>query len=152
VQQPQIFSLVQQKLVWLDQWNNQQLLPQYFLILYHLVLIIIPFSSDVDLVFLADGAATAPTRRNVLYEYTKSTSIFNWKGFATLTFPSATNHTIRGFRVSRNLYTTGTVGVVGTAVTGSGSVWTTDRMSVGSRIGFGSSSTTISSSSSSSLS
>lgn len=98
----------------------------------------ISFSDNIDYVFLADNAAAATTRRIVMYEYDKSQSMFNWKGFVTLTFPTATNHTIRGFRMVRNLYTTGTVGVTGTTVTGSGSSWSTDRMSVGCRIGFGS--------------
>jgi len=99
---------------------------------------VIPFSSTIDWVFLADNAAAAATRRIILYEYNKETSIFNWKGFITLTYPTATAHTIRGFRVSRELYTSGTIGVSGTAVTGSSTTWSTDRMSVGSRIGFGS--------------
>lgn len=99
---------------------------------------VIPFSSTIDWVFLAEITAAAATRRIILYEYNKVTSTFNWKGFITLTYPTATAHTIRGFSVSRELYTTGTVGVSGTAVTGSGTSWQTDRMSVGCRIGFGS--------------
>ncbi len=99
---------------------------------------VIQFSDNIDWVFLADNATAAATRRIVHYEYNKQTSEFNWKGFVTLTFPAATNHTIRGFRVVRELYTAGTVSVSSTAVTGSGSTWSTDRMSVGSRIGFGS--------------
>jgi hypothetical protein len=81
------------------------------------------FSDDIDWVFLADNATAAATRRIVFYEYNKTTSEFTWKGFITLIYPAATNHTIRGFRVVRELYTTGTVGVSGTAVTGSGSAW-----------------------------
>lgn len=99
---------------------------------------VISFSSTIDWVFLSDNAVAAATRRIVLYEYDKSSSVFNWKGFITLTYPTATNHTIRGFRVSRELYTTGTVGVSGTSVTGSGTSWQTSKLSVGSRIGFGS--------------
>jgi hypothetical protein len=99
---------------------------------------VIPFSSTIDWVFLADNSNAASTRRIILYEYNKETSIFNWKGFITLTYPTATAHTIRGFSVSRELYTTGTVGVSGTTVTGSGTSWLSDRMSVGCRIGFGS--------------
>jgi hypothetical protein len=59
-------------------------------------------------------------------------------GAITVTFPTATNHTVRGFHAVLENYTTGTVGVSGTAVTGSGTAWNTDRLSVGSRIGFGS--------------
>ena len=96
------------------------------------------FSNTIDHVFLADLSTAAATRRIIMYEYNRETSEFNWKGFVTLTYPTATNHTIKGMRMVRELYTTGTVGVSGTAVTGSGSTWTTDRMSVGCRIGFGS--------------
>ena len=99
---------------------------------------VVTFSDTIDWVFLADNAAAAATRRIILYEYNKTSSTFNWKGFITLTYPTATSHTIRGFRVSRELYTSGTVGVSGTSVTGSSTNWSSDRMSVGSRIGFGS--------------
>lgn len=97
------------------------------------------FSNTIDHVFLADISTAAATRRIIMYEYNRETSEFNWKGFITLTYPAATvGHTIKGMRMVRELYTTGTVGVSGTAVTGSGSTWSTDKMTVGSRIGFGS--------------
>ena len=99
---------------------------------------IITYDDTTDWVFLADNATAAATRRIVMYEFNKNTSEFNWMGFITLTYPAATNHTIRGFRMVRELYTTGTVGVSGTAVTGSGTTWNTDRLSIGCRIGFGS--------------
>lgn len=99
---------------------------------------VVTFSDTIDWVFLADNATAAATRRIILYEYNKTNSTFNWKGFVTLIYPTATSHTIRGFRVSRELYTSGTVGVSGTSVTGSSTNWSSDRMSVGSRIGFGS--------------
>jgi len=96
------------------------------------------FSNTIDHVFLADLATAAATRRIIMYEYNRETSQFNWKGFITLTYPTATTHTIKGMRMVRELYTTGTVAVSGTAVTGTSTTWTTDRMSVGCRIGFGS--------------
>jgi hypothetical protein len=96
------------------------------------------YSSTIDWVFLFDNATAAATRRVILYECNKTTSEFNWVGFVLLTFPTATAHTIRGARVSVNLYTTGTASVSGTSVTGVGTSWTTDEMNVGSRIGFGS--------------
>jgi len=99
---------------------------------------VIPYSSTVDWVFLCDNATAAATRRIVFYEYDKTTSIYTWKGFVTLTYPTTTVHTIRGFRMVRELYTIGTVGVVGNTVTGLGSTWVNDKMCVGSRIGFGS--------------
>jgi len=99
---------------------------------------VIDISSSISWVFLADNTAAAPTRRIVLYEYDKNTSNFTWRGFITLTYPTATVHTIRGMRMLRELYTTGTVGVTGTTVTGAGTLFTDSRLCVGSRIGFGS--------------
>lgn len=97
------------------------------------------YSQDVDWVFLADNATAAATRRIVLYEHNKNTSEFTWKGFITnLLPPVSTAHTIRGFRMSIEHYTTGTVSSSGTTITGSGTAWQASRLSVGSRIGFGS--------------
>ena len=98
----------------------------------------IQISSDLWWVFLADLSTAAATRRIVLYTYVPSTSTFAWRGFITLTYPTATAHTIRGMRVVRHTYSTGTVSVSGTAVTGSGTAWQTNRYAVGARIGFGS--------------
>lgn len=99
---------------------------------------VLQYDTDNFWVFLAENSTAAATRRIVLYTYDRATSIFNWNGFITLTFPPNTAHTIRGFRVSRELYTTGTASASGTAVTGSGTTWTTDAIPVGCRIGFGS--------------
>ena len=99
----------------------------------------VTFSSTIDWVFAPEnsGAASA-TRRIVCYEYNKVTSTYNYKGFITMTLQTATAHTIRGFRMARYLHTTGTVGVSGTAVTGSSTQFSTERIAVGARIGFGS--------------
>lgn len=99
---------------------------------------IIRYDSNIDWVFLSEASAAAATRRIAYYTYNRNTSEFTYMGFITLTYPVATTHTIRGFRILRELYTSGTVGVSGTTVTGSGSLWSSDRMSVGCRIGFGS--------------
>ncbi len=99
---------------------------------------VIPWSPTLDWVFLAEGSAAAATRRIVLYTFNRATASFTWQGFVTLTFPTGTNHIIRGIAVDYNIYTTGTVAVSGTAVTGTGTLWLTDRMCVGGRIGFGS--------------
>jgi hypothetical protein len=97
------------------------------------------FSSTIDWVFLTENTAVAvATRRIFLYEYNKITSEYNWKGFITITLPTATAHTTRAFRMLRYLHTTGTVGVSGTAVTGTSTQFSTERIGVGSRIGFGS--------------
>lgn len=99
---------------------------------------VVSYDSDNDWVFLAENSTAAATRRIVMYNYEKSTSTFTWNGFITLTYPAATAHTIRGFRISRELYTTGTASASGTAVTGSSTAWNSSNLSAGCRIGFGS--------------
>jgi len=99
---------------------------------------VVAWSPTLDWVFLIEGFTTGATRRVILYTFDRTTASFTWRGFITLTFPTATLHTVRGFWVEYNIYTTGTVSVSGTAVTGSGSLWQTDRLCAGSRIGFGS--------------
>ena len=97
------------------------------------------WSSTVDWVFFADSAAAAATRRFQLWEYTRSaTPTFTYRGTITATFPTATNYTIRGFVASVYTHSTGTVAVSGTAVTGTSTQFSTDRIAVGARIGFGS--------------
>lgn len=98
----------------------------------------IKITDDLFWIFGADVAAAAPTRRVQLWTFVPSTNTYNFLGAITVTFPTATNHTVRGLRVSLENYTTGTVAVSGTTVTGTGTAWNTDRLSVGSRIGFGS--------------
>lgn len=98
---------------------------------------VIDWGNNLHWVFLADNAAAAATRRIVCYTFNTSTQAWSWRGWINLTYPSATNHTIRGMRVARHLYTTGTVAVSGTAVTGTTTAWQTARFAVGARIGFG---------------
>lgn len=91
-----------------------------------------------DWVFLADNAATAATRRITLFEFNREDSSFTWRGFITQTYPTATNHIIRGMRAVYATYTTGTVAVATATVTGTSTTWSADRIVIGSRIGFGS--------------
>jgi hypothetical protein len=101
---------------------------------------VIPYTNDVDWIFGADNGAAAATRRFMFYEYDRRTASFNWRGSTLVTLPGTGNVTIRGFRMARYLYTTGTIAVNAgtTTVGGNGSTWTTDRQAVGARIGFGS--------------
>jgi hypothetical protein len=99
---------------------------------------VVPWTSDIDWVFLGDLASASATRKVYAYSYDKSTSEFSYLGLITLTYPAATSHTVRAMRVTYDKHTTGTVSASGTAVTGSGTNWLTDKVSVGSRIGFGS--------------
>lgn len=92
----------------------------------------------VDWVFLADNAAATTNRRITLFTYDRSVSNFSWQGFITITHPSGTNATVRGMRAVYDTYTTGTVAVSGATVTGTSTTWSSDRIAIGSRIGFGS--------------
>ncbi len=99
---------------------------------------VINMNYNIDWVFLADAAATAATRRITCFEFRRGTSVFTWSGFVTLTYPTATNHTITGMRTVYAKYTTGTVEVATATVTGIGTAWADSRINIGSRIGFGS--------------
>lgn len=99
----------------------------------------ISYSNNLDYVFYADLAAAAATRRIVMYSYNKSTQVFNNEGFITLVYPTATAHTIRGFRMCYYSMSDGFAMVTGTAVTMSVDATPyTYRFATGSRIGFGS--------------
>lgn len=99
---------------------------------------VVRWSTDIDWIFLVDNATATTSRRVVYYTYNRSTNVLAWQGFVTITHPSGTNATVRGFRMMYDTYTTGTVSVTTTSVTGSGTAWSTNRIAVGSRIGFGS--------------
>lgn len=97
------------------------------------------WSADIDWVFFADGATGANTRRIQMATFDRRTSAFDFKGAINITFPTgATAHTIRGFRMDYQTYSTGTAATNGTAVTGTSTAWLASGISVGSRIGFGS--------------
>lgn len=95
-------------------------------------------AAEIDWVFLADNATAAATRRINAYSFDRRSAVWTWKGFVTVTFPTATAYTIRGFRMTYELETTGTVSVSGTAVTGVSTLFSTNKVCVGNRIGFGS--------------
>lgn len=97
----------------------------------------VQISTNLYWIFGADAATAAATRRVQLWTWVPSTNTYTFVGAITCTFPTATNHTVRGIRALLQNYTTGTVSVSGTAVTGVGTTWLTG-LSVGSRIGFGS--------------
>lgn len=97
----------------------------------------IQVAPDLWWIFGTDLATAAATRRVQLWTWIPSTNTVSLFGAVTLTFPTATAHTVRGFRAILTNITTGTVAVSGTAVTGTGTAFLTG-ISVGSRIGFGS--------------
>jgi len=96
----------------------------------------VKITDDLFWVFGADGSNPAATRRVQLWTWVPSTNTYTFVGAVTLSFPVTGNITVRGFRAILEHYSTGTVSVAGTAVTGVGTAFTTQC--VGSRIGFGS--------------
>lgn len=91
------------------------------------------------LIFVGTGATAAATRTVMMYTYDPVTQDVTTGTLVTMTYPTATAHTLKALRAIIRPYSTGTVSVSGTAVTGSGTSWrTTLGACVGSRIGFGS--------------
>lgn len=96
-------------------------------------------STDICYVFGVEASTTASaTRRVHLWELNRKTTDRTWKGFITLTLATATAHTVRDFKIDVKNESTGTVSVSGTAVTGSGTSFATNKVAIGARIGFGS--------------
>ena len=96
-------------------------------------------STTTEYIFgVENGVAAAATRRVHLWELNKKTDARTWKGFITMTLATATAHTVRDFKVDVKNEITGTVAVSGTAVTGTSTLFATNRVAVGARIGFGS--------------
>ena len=103
--------------------------------------VVVPWSTNLQWVFLADGAAAGVSPRVVqMYYYNKTTHAYTWQGYITMAFPSAaTNYTGVAMRMTYDKYTTGTAACAGgtTAVTGTTTTWTASRLAAGSRIAFG---------------
>jgi hypothetical protein len=99
----------------------------------------VQWSSTLDWKFTFDNAAAAATRRVNLFTVDRTgVNQPTFIGFVTLTYPGSTvGHTLQGWTVSYTLYTTGTMAVNGTAFTGTGTLLQTSKISVGSRIIFG---------------
>jgi hypothetical protein len=101
--------------------------------------IAVPFSATIDYVFGIENATTASaTRRIALWTVNKETGATSWNGFITITLASATAHTVRDFKIDRKQESTGTVQTTGTALTGAGTLFATNKVAIGARIGFGS--------------
>lgn len=96
-------------------------------------------SNTICYIFGIENLATAvATRRIHLWELNRKTGARSWKGFITMTLLTATAHTVRDFKVDVKNESTGTVQTTGTALTGSGTAFATNKVAVGARIGFGS--------------
>lgn len=104
------------------------------------------WSSNIYWIFAPTNAAAAATRNIGLFEYDKAVNTITWKGYITLS-----GTTIAGAKIIRALrgyvyeHTDGTVSTSGssTTITGSSTLFTSDRIAVGARIGFGTTDPTL---------
>ena len=97
------------------------------------------YDGDTDWVFLNRGfEQTSATLRVAAYSFNRTTGQYTYKGNSNIGNYDANLSTWSGMKAILNRYTTGTVAVSGTTVTGSGSDWINSGISYGCRIGFGS--------------
>jgi hypothetical protein len=98
------------------------------------------WSDSIYWIFAATNASAAATRTITLTEFNSSTFTLTYKGYITLSGTTVTgNKNIRSLRAMVYKHTSGTVSTSGssTTITGSSTQFTTDRIAVGARIGFG---------------
>lgn len=96
-------------------------------------------STLTNYVFAVENSITASaTRRVHLWTINRKTGARSWSGFITLTLATATAHTVRDYKIDVKNESTGTVAVSGTAVTGTSTLFNTNQVAIGARIGFGS--------------
>jgi hypothetical protein len=60
----------------------------------------------------------------------RKTGATQWKGFITMTLSTATAHTVRDFKIDVKNESTGTVAVSGTAVTGTSTLFATNKVAL----------------------
>lgn len=91
-------------------------------------------------IFTADISTAAVTRRVVMYQYDKQTQATSLVGSILMNFSGITGaKTSKGIRGLVYKHTTGTVEAAATTtITGTSTQFTTERIAVGARIGFGS--------------
>jgi hypothetical protein len=98
------------------------------------------WSDNIYWIFAATNASAAATRTITLTEFNSSTFTLTYKGYITLSGTTVTgNKNIRSLRAMVYKHTSGTVSTSGSSatITGSSTQFTTDRIAVGARIGFG---------------
>lgn len=96
-------------------------------------------NSTTSYIFGIENSTTASnTRRIHSWVINRKTGAKSWNGFITITLASATAHTVRDFKIDVKTESTGTVATTGTALTGTGTAFVTNKVAIGARIGFGS--------------
>lgn len=101
---------------------------------------IIKWSNNIYWIFGGEILSNTP-RRFHAYWFNKSTNTLSYKGAISFAIPPGGTFNASTFQVYKHTYTTGTVAVSGTAVTGVGTLFgngvSSDRIAAGARIGFG---------------
>jgi len=100
----------------------------------------IKYNSDTIWLFAASADSVSTAKRILLSTYKKSTNQLSYVGSINASFDPNTSHTCVSIKPSLEFHTTGSITIIGTQVTGSGTSWQTDGACVGNRIGFGSTS------------
>jgi hypothetical protein len=96
-------------------------------------------SPTISYVFgIENSTAATSTRRIGLWELNRKSGSRSWKGYVILSLATASSYTVRDFRIDVKDESVGTVSVSGTTVTGAGTLFNTNRVAVGARVGFGS--------------
>jgi hypothetical protein len=98
------------------------------------------WSNNIYWIFAGTNAGAATTRTITLTEFDSSAFTLTYKGYITMSGTTVTgNKNIRSLRAMVYEHTSGTVSTSGssTTITGSSTQFTTDRIAVGARIGFG---------------
>jgi hypothetical protein len=98
------------------------------------------WSDNIYWIFAGTNAGAATTRTITLTEFDSSAFTLTYKGYITMSGTTVTgNKNIRSLRAMVYKHTSGTVSTSGssTTITGSSTQFTTDRIAVGARIGFG---------------
>jgi uncharacterized delta-60 repeat protein len=103
---------------------------------------VITYRDGKQWLFCLKGLATttlSTTQEIVLYEFDKSNYTYNYIGECRVTMPDANSNTTKNnINAFLDYYSTGTVEVNGTSVSGTGTNWIEGRIPIGARIGFGS--------------
>lgn len=87
---------------------------------------------------IENSTGATATRRIALWELNRKTWQRSWKWFITITLATATAHTVRNFTMDVKNESSWTVAVSGTAVTWTSTLFATNKVAIGARIGFGS--------------
>lgn len=99
------------------------------------------WSDNIFWIFCGQNATAATSRTIGLFEFNTISNTITWKGFITLPGTQIGGaKTIRGLRSFVTNHTIGTVSTIGssTTISGTSTQFSTERIAVGARIGFGS--------------